>query len=103
MPDMDPTDIAIRYLNRLNELDGQSLADVLNYRIACSGKLLDSEADDCPVVVGTAADGASITLGPLGILNGLLISLGSGRVAAKYGDHGEILGFDRRSNFQPAE
>lgn len=96
---MNPTDVAIQYLNRLNELAPDALADVLNNRVPVLDTSALDDADDCHVVLG-CMDDHTVTLGALGIINGLLLSIGGTRVAALYREDGKIERFGLRADLR---
>jgi hypothetical protein len=76
------------FLHGLWRLDPQAIAELMTHRVPCNRSL----ADHPTVQVG--ARGTGYMVGPLGILNGLLTSLGLPMVRAVVDDQsGEFVGF----------
>lgn len=82
---MSLRDQVLEMLREIHEASPEAVEAVLNSRFAASQDLLDCKA---PVVVGDH-DGKP-SLGPLGIVNGVLALAGENPVAALYDDEGHI-------------
>lgn len=87
-------DRALWMLRSMLEIDRKALQEVLDNRVECDPKILDSDA---PGVVG-ARDGV-VTLGALGLINGIL---GVGfEIAAVYDDDRTLIAFEPAKKRQP--
>jgi hypothetical protein len=84
------TDRLVAELNELLTADPIAVQCLIDARYPANQALADSPF----VVVREEADGRCL-VGPLGLLNGLLLGLGARRVAARYDDDTECLvGFE---------
>ena len=68
----DPIDRAIEVLNRVHQADPTVLPALIEYRVPCN----DAVADDPTVQVRGGYD-SPVTVGLLGIINGLFVWAGS--------------------------
>jgi len=66
----------VETLNRAMENDAKAMRWLFSCRAACN----ESIADDPHIVVGSFGDGWDV--GPLGVINGLLVSAGMPKIAA---------------------
>src|SRR5687768_6288387 len=83
---MDYQQRAVDMLNGLLAIDPGAVQAVIDHRVPVERAVL---ASDVPGFVGVHPDGAT-TLGPLGLINGLL---GEAIVAAVYDQEGKLTGF----------
>lgn len=81
MVDKEIAHRAVEVLNRALEADREAVTALFNTRLRCNEKL----ADDPTIQVGGWQDGKS-TIGPLGIINGIIgiQENGWGYIAARY-------------------
>ena len=67
-------------------VDPAAVQEIIDHRVAITERFLDLPH---PFVVNTE----ELTLGPLGLINGVLMVLGANRIAAHYDDNGKLTGF----------
>lgn len=80
-------DSVLSVLNSAVAADKVAIADILDYRVSCTESLADH-----PHIVVLPGHG-SYAVGALGLINGVLTSLGLPRVMAVYNESGELKEF----------
>lgn len=80
-------ELIVDKLNEMFELDKAAFASLIKNRVYCNQALANHST--CQV----AGDGTEPTVGMMGIINGFVEPLTGKRIGAKFGDKGELAGF----------
>lgn len=93
--DQDLADVIIGWLNEIVATDPMAVVQLLQYRVPCNHSLANHRT------VQVCADDGAITVGMLGIINGLIGTIptgpkkGWGYVSTEFADDGSIIRFVR--------